>query len=153
LDDERHRCADTCSAAALGSSTVTTTEELLPLLDESGSVLYHYTRLAVAIEEILPTGRMIMNPLALMRDPRESKELRPEAHAEAEVTWKPENITRFASVLQKSSDVKQRVKVLSLTEDDRGQPSIFARVSLTQGSGSSTRRSIRGSASALTASD
>jgi Protein of unknown function (DUF2971) len=59
-----------------------------------------------------------MNPLVKMRDPRESKDLRPEMRADGRRVWTSRNMVRFASVLQKSVDVKKQVKVLSLTEDD-----------------------------------
>jgi hypothetical protein len=68
---------------------VSATSELLPLLDDLGSVLYHCTRLDAVVEHILPSGRMDMNPFAKMRDPRESKDLRPEVQAEGRGTWKP----------------------------------------------------------------
>lgn len=97
---------------------MSTTSELLPLLDDLGSVLYHYTRLEAVVEDILPSGRMKMNPFAKMRDPRESKDLRPQMRADGRGIWTARNMRRFASVLQKSVDVKKQVKVLSLTEDD-----------------------------------
>ncbi len=61
-----------------------TSETLLKLLDPPGSCLYHYTRLCIAVEHILPTGRMKLptgrmklNPFSKIRDPRASKDLNP----------------------------------------------------------------------------
>lgn len=60
---------------------MSTTEDLLKVLDPPGSCLYHYTRLDTVVAHILPSGRMHMNSLAKMRDPRESKELNPVARS------------------------------------------------------------------------
>jgi len=98
---------------------VSTTEELLKLLDPPGSCLYHYTRLDTVVAHILPSGRINMNPLAKMRDPRESKELNPVARADSPGSGTTlERTRRFGPLHAKSRGVKEQVKVLALTRDD-----------------------------------
>src|SRR5437870_12523865 len=100
-------------------STVSTTEDLLKVLDPPGSCLYHYTRLDTVVAHILPSGRMQMNPLAKMRDPRESKELNPVAAADPNGSGTTlERTRRFGPLHTKSRGVKEQVKVLALTRDD-----------------------------------
>jgi hypothetical protein len=41
---------------------------------ESDAFLYHYTSLATALEKILPSQRLAMNPFSGMNDPREARE-------------------------------------------------------------------------------
>src|SRR6266487_7145354 len=57
---------------------------------------------------------MKMNPLAKMRDPRESKELNPVGSGPTTL----EGTKKFAPLHAKSRQAKEQVKVLSLTRDD-----------------------------------
>ncbi len=90
-------------------------------LGEPGDCLYHYTRLSTAIESILPTGTLMMNPFSKMRDPRESKRWGFEAPAESIDTDEEsfrEEVLLFAEMNRKAEGIQHEVKVLSLTRDD-----------------------------------
>jgi hypothetical protein len=97
---------------------VTGPDTLIEILDPVGSCLYHYTTLEKVIEHILPNGQMIMNPFSKMRDPRESKALNPVGAADPNGSATLEATRRFAAIHKKSRQVKDQVKVLSLTRDD-----------------------------------
>ena len=56
--------------------------EIPRIVGAPGECLFHYTKLSTAIELILPTWRLKMNPFSKMRDPRESKQWGLEGHIE-----------------------------------------------------------------------
>src|SRR4051812_6568338 len=88
------------------------------VFEPPGSCLYHYARLAMALEFILPSWSMRLSPFSKMRDPRESKHWGYEAPRAASMELHDE-IVRFGELQRLAEQLKDRVKVLSLTEDDR----------------------------------
>jgi hypothetical protein len=98
------------------TAEATAGSEVGEILDPVGSCLYHYTRLSTALEHILPVWRMLMNPFSKMRDPRESRRWGFEA-TRSNLGIR-EDIRRFAELNQKGEQLKDRFKVLSLTQDD-----------------------------------
>ncbi|MGH9918018.1 MAG: DUF2971 domain-containing protein [Nitrososphaerales archaeon] len=95
-----------------------TSEELLESLGEPGLSLYHYTTLQAAVEHILPSGRIMMNPFSKMRDPRESKFLNPVGANDPQGSATLDSTRRFTAIYEKACAVKDLVKVFSLTRDD-----------------------------------
>ena len=96
----------------------------IPPIFERGSCLYHYTRLSTAIEAILPEWSLRLSPFSEMRDPRESKHwgyeapvIGPAPHLLRNAV--PRTVDRFAELVPVAERLKDRVKVLCLTEDDR----------------------------------
>jgi hypothetical protein len=108
-------------------------EPIPEVFEPRGSCLYHYTRLETALEHILFDWNLRMSPFSEMRDPRESQLL----GLEGVVAWTPDDqaerdmITQFAELSRQAHDVKDRVKVLSLTHDDPSErddlSSVFGR--------------------------
>lgn len=80
--------------------------------------LFHYTPLRTAVEHILPTCQMRMNPFTRMRDPREYSAWRPAvAGFPGEAT--EEEIQRgWVEATRKLTDLQSRFKLLSFTQDD-----------------------------------
>lgn len=91
-------------------------DEIPPIFEPAGSCLYHYTGLGTALEYILPTWRLKMSPFTAMRDPRESGNWGFEATV-SDLDAR-EEIRAFVELQQLARDLKDRVKVLSMTRDD-----------------------------------
>jgi hypothetical protein len=85
---------------------------------EAGSYLYHYTRLATAMEEIIPTQRLLMNPFAQMNDPREAREW------EVSATGWGDNFSDadFWNAYRVTNRLKQTSKLICLSEDASPDP-------------------------------
>ncbi len=80
---------------------------------EEGKYLYHYTRLATAVEHILPTLQLRFGRFSKMRDPRETH------WAFAASFWgeDPEADEFFWIAQRRIEELKESVRVLSLTRD------------------------------------
>lgn len=91
-------------------------DEIPAIFEPPGSCLYHYTRLGTALEYILPTWRLRMSPFTAMRDPRESRNWGFEATVSDLDAL--EEIEAFVELQQLARDLKDRVKVLSMTQDE-----------------------------------
>jgi hypothetical protein len=94
--------------------------EIPQVFEPTGSCLYHYTRLDTALELILPTWRIRLSPFSKMRDPRESKRWGYEAPRAPSMDLRDE-VTRFSELIRLANELPDRVKVLSLTQDDVGE--------------------------------
>jgi hypothetical protein len=92
------------------------------VLGNPGDCLYHYTKLSTAIESILPTWKLKMNPFSKMRDPRESKRWGLEGHGRGSADAL-EDVQKFAEMNALAEELKDRVKVLALTRDDPSERS------------------------------
>jgi hypothetical protein len=86
------------------------------ILGAPGDCLFHYTRLSTAIESILPTWTLMMNPFSKMRDPRESKRWGLESRIKG--LSERDDIHMFAEMSRLAERLKDTVKILSLTQDD-----------------------------------
>lgn len=86
------------------------------LLGKRGEVLFHYTTLARAVEDILPTMRMKLSPFAEMRDPRESKEWGVSASGWGD-NPDPEG-RRYWELSRHVNELKRTCRLLALTRDD-----------------------------------
>lgn len=89
------------------------------MVTDRGTVLFHYTRLATAIEHILPTGRIKLSPLSEMRDPRESEQWFIGVSEDADQEGGTE---RLMSLFHSLQVAKARYKVFSLTDDSEAPP-------------------------------
>jgi DUF2971 family protein len=95
------------------------------VLDPAGSILYHYTTLATALEHIIPGRTLRLGPFSSMRDPRESHDwsvtgggYEPAAYTDQD---KLEDVHRWVEFNRGINELKSHVKVLSLTHDDPGE--------------------------------
>lgn len=81
----------------------------------SGERLYHYTRLDVALQRIIPAQELKLGPFSSMRDPRESSDWSISATGYGE---DPDDIHSWVAFNQRINELKSYVKVLSLTQDE-----------------------------------
>jgi hypothetical protein len=85
--------------------------------EDRGLYLFHYTRLATAIEKILPTLKLRFSRFSTMRDPRETHW----AFSASFFGDIPGSNSTFWRIQSRLHELKSTVRVLSLTEDDRRQ--------------------------------
>lgn len=97
------------------------------LLGEHGEGLFHYTRLETAIEKILPTLTLRMNPFSRMRDPRESKAWAVSATGFVGDLTGDELDGAWARGQHRMNEAKDRFKLLALTMDDPETPDPYGR--------------------------
>jgi hypothetical protein len=79
----------------------------------SGQYLFHYTRLATAVEAILPDRRIRLSRFSTMRDPRESQW----AFASVFMGDVPGGDRLYWEARRNIDDAKASIRILSLTED------------------------------------
>jgi hypothetical protein len=91
--------------------------EIPEIFEPSGACLYHYTHLRTALEFIFPEWQLRMTPFSLMRDPRESRNWGFEGSI-SDIFDAREQTMRFARLAEMVKELKDRTKVLALTQDD-----------------------------------
>jgi hypothetical protein len=90
------------------------------LFGKRGEVLFHYTTLARAVEDILPAMRMKLSPFADMRDPRESKDWGVTASGFGD---NPDSGgRRYWELHRELNGLKRSCRLLALTQDDPDSP-------------------------------
>ncbi len=88
------------------------------LLGKRGAVLFHYTSLERAIEDILPSMTLKTSPFAEMRDPRESKDWGPTTAGFTDSDNHDAEDRRYWELYRCLNDLKRSCRLLSFTEDD-----------------------------------
>jgi hypothetical protein len=86
------------------------------ILDPPGSIFYHYTTLAKALELIVPAQRLRLSPFSSMRDPRESSDWSITGGGYGE--HDRDDLRNWGEFTRAVNELKGFVKVLSLTRDD-----------------------------------
>ena len=81
---------------------------------ESGSFLYHYTRLATAIEHIIPSQRLALQPFAGMNDPREAREWNVSTTGSGGNRF---GVKEFWNAYEVTNRLKQTCKLVCFTAD------------------------------------
>jgi hypothetical protein len=85
--------------------------------EDRGLYLFHYTRLATAIEKILPSLKLRFSRFSNMRDPRETHW----AFSASFFGDIPGSNATFWRIQSRVAELKSTVRLLSLTEDDDRQ--------------------------------
>jgi hypothetical protein len=95
-------------------------------VEPPGACVYHYTRLDLALERILPAQELKLSPFSTMRDPREASDWLLSASGFGD---DPDgDATRWVEFNRRVNELKSYIKILSLTRDDEDRSSdVFGR--------------------------
>jgi hypothetical protein len=85
---------------------------------DPGAFLYHYTTLARAVEAIIPSQQLLLNPFSRMNDPREARDWGVSASGWGE---DPFPGSEFWNAYRVTNRLKETCKLICLSEDAMGE--------------------------------